>query len=208
MVDSEIEQEIEIDMPISLNEIVEDFIIRTRRLLVVGEINEISSTHICSYLQLFSLSKQPIYMYIHSPGGCLSSGYAIIDQMAACRCPIYTIVRGQAHSMAAIIAAFGTKGKRFATPNSSLMLHSLIVQPLQDSIEKHKQMTIHIEDDYKRKITDLAKRLHIDRKELLDLMKETRWMSAYQATRIGLIDDIWTPKMERSIGKGMPSDKT
>jgi len=56
----------ELAMPIQLDEIVEEFMVRTRRLLVVGEINEIASTHICSYLQLFSLRKEPVYMYINS----------------------------------------------------------------------------------------------------------------------------------------------
>jgi ATP-dependent Clp protease protease subunit len=197
-----VEEEEEAYVPIPLEEIIEDFLVSTRRLLVVGDINEISATHICSYLQLFSLLNQPVYMYIHSSGGCLASGYAIIDQMLACSCPIYTIVRGQAYSMGAIIAAFGTKGCRFATPNASLMLHSLILQPTSDSIERHRQMTKYLETDYQHKITNLAKQLKITRKQLLSLMQETRWMSAKQAIQIGLIDGIWTPQMERLINKG------
>jgi len=192
----------ELAMPIQLDEIVEEFMVRTRRLLVVGEINEIASTHICSYLQLFSLRKEPVYMYINSPGGCLASGYAIIDQMLACRCPIHTIVRGQSHSMAAMIAAFGAKGHRYATPNSSMMLHSVIIQSSPDSIERHGQMTGYLEEDYKRKVAALARRMKVTTKQLLQLMSETKWMSPQQAVKVGMIDGIWTPRMEQAVSKG------
>ena len=198
----EYEVESEAILPIQLDELVEEFLVRTRRLLVVGEINETSATHICSYLQLFSLREEPVYMYLNSPGGCLASGYAIIDQMQACGCPIYTIVRGQAFSMAAIIAAFGTKGCRYATPNSSMMLHSVIVQSGPDSIERHSQMSKYITEDYKHKVAVLAKRMSVTNKQLIQLLDATKWMVPKQAMKIGLIDGIWTPKMEQSLNKG------
>lgn len=199
--ETELEVEPELTAPIQLDEIVEEFLVRTRRLLVVGEINEIVSTHICGYLQLFSLRKEPVYMYINSPGGCLASGYAIVDQMLACRCPIHTIVRGQGHSMAAMIAAFGTKGCRYATPNSSLMLHSFIIQNDPDSIERYNKMIGYLEEDYNRKVAALAKRMKVTTKQLLQLMSNTKWMSPEQAIKIGMIDGIWTPRMEQAINK-------
>jgi ATP-dependent Clp protease protease subunit len=190
-------------VPLQLDEIVDDFLIRTRRLLLVGEIDEIASAHICSYLQMFSTNKKPIYLYINSQGGCLASGYAIIDQMLACRCPIYTIVRGLAHSMSAIIAAFGTKGHRYSTPNSSIMLHSVIVQNSPEPIDHHKEMIVYVEEDYHEKVRNLSKKLKLNAKELIELMNKTRWMSPRQAIKIGLIDGIWTPRMEQSINKGL-----
>lgn len=199
--ETECEQQESPSIPIQLDELVDEFLVKTRRLLVVGEIDEISSTHICSYLQLFSLKPNPVYMYINSPGGCLASGYAIIDQMLACRCPIITVVRGQAHSMGAMIAAFGKKGHRYATPNSSLMLHSIVIQNASGTIEHHKEMTDHLQDDYRRKVADLSKRMNVTTKQLLSLMQDTKWMSPKQAIRIGVIDGIWTPRMEKSIDK-------
>lgn len=195
------EEESPSTVSIQLDEMIEDFLIRTRRILVVGEINEIASTHICSYLQLFSLRPDPAYMYINSPGGCLTSGYAIIDQMLACRCPIYTIIRGQGYSMAAVIAAFGQKGHRYSTPNSSLMLHSIVVQNASDSIERHSKMTEYIEADYRKKVAVLARRMKITAKKLMELMEKTQWMSPKQAMKIGLIDGIWTPSKERALDK-------
>ncbi len=191
----------EVSVPLQLGEIVEEVLLRTRRLLIVGVIDEISAIHVCSYLQLFSFRKDPVYMYIHSPGGCLSSGYAIIDQMSACACPIYTIVRGQAHSMGAIIAAHGAKGHRYATPNSSMMLHSVMIQSPPESIERHSVMMDYLDSDYRQKIKDMAKRMNLTTKQLIDIMSETQWLSPKQAIKIGLIDGIWTPRMEQSLNK-------
>lgn len=197
--DTKCDREDEAIIPLRLDEVIEDFLIRTRRILLVGEIDEIASTHICSYLQIFSLTKEPVYMYINSPGGCLVSGYAIIDQMLACRCPIYTIIRGQAYSMGAIIAAFGKKGHRYSMPNSSIMLHSIVIQNPSDSIERHIKAMTYLDENYHEKIVDLAKRLKLTAKQLMELMDRTEWMSPKQAIKVGLIDGIWTPRMERTI---------
>lgn len=188
-------------LPIQLNEMVEDFLLRTRRLMLVGEIDEFVSANICSHLQMLSSSKAPIYLYINSPGGCMSSGYAIVDQMLACRAPVYTIVRGLAYSMGAIIAAYGQKGHRYSTPNSSLMLHSMIVQSPPDQIEKQTAMVKYVQDDYNRKIANIIKRMKITSKQLKVMMRNTQWMSPKQAMKIGLIDGIWTPRMEQSLNK-------
>lgn len=190
----------EIDNFSDSSPMVEDFLIRTRRLLLTGNITETLSTYICSNLQMLSLSPDPIYMYINSLGGCLSSGYAIIDQMCMCRCPVYTIVRGDACSMAAMIVAFGKKGHRYAMPNSSFMLHSAIIQGGSGSIEQVSTMVSHLGRDYCTKTSDLAKRLKIDAKKIRELMKETVWMTPKEAMKIGLIDGVWTSSMERKIG--------
>lgn len=188
-----------IEQPVQQDEMIEDFLIRTRRICLVGDIDELSSTYICNQLQFLSITNKPIYMYINSPGGSLGDGYCIIDQMMMCKCPVYTIIRGNAYSMGAIIAAFGEKGHRYSTPNSSIMLHSIILQSKSESIEKHLRMTQYVTDDYTNKISDLAKRLKLNIKQLTKLMSETQWMSANKAIKIGLIDKIWTPKLEQSI---------
>lgn len=193
------EESQEVDSTILVNEMVEDFLIETRRLLLIGSIDEISSTHICSYLQILSLSTDPIYMYINSEGGCMASGYAIIDQMRLCRCPIYTIVRGNAYSMGAMIAAYGERGHRYSTSNSSLMLHGAIIQGGSASLDQHIVMVDYMRRDYISKISSLAKRLKITTTELRELMFKTGWMTPKEAIKIGLIDRIWTSKMEQGI---------
>lgn len=178
---------------------IDDFLRYTRRILVVGEIDDIAAANICSSLQMLSIIKKPIYMYINSPGGSLHAGYAIIDQILSCCCPVVTIVRGIAHSMGAIITAFGTKGCRYATPNSSLMLHSVTVHDQLASIENHEKMFNYTKLDYDRKITTLSRRMGIRKKKLNDIMSETTWMQPKQAIKIGIIDGIWTPAKERAV---------
>ncbi|MEE9573244.1 MAG: ATP-dependent Clp protease proteolytic subunit [Candidatus Neomarinimicrobiota bacterium] len=195
------ETEVQPILPLQFDDEIDSFLTRTRRLLLVGEIDEISSTYICSHLQMLACEKKPIYLYINSVGGCLSSGYAIIDQMLACDCPVHTIVRGQAQSMGALIAAFGEKGYRYSTPNSLMMLHSILIQSPSEPIEKHMAMMNYIHRDYREKIINLAKRLKLTSKELLNAMDDTQWMSPKQAIAVGMIDKIWTPRMERAVNR-------
>ncbi len=187
------------NVPLSLDAVVEDFLRRTRRILLVGEIDDIAAAHICSYLQVFSITKDPIYMYINSPGGSLYAGYAIIDQMLACLGPVVTIVRGTAHSMGAMITAHGTKGFRFATPNSSLMLHSVSIHNPAAPLEHHKKMFDYTQLDYDKKVGALSRRMGISKKKLDGIMSETTWMQAKQAVKIGLIDGVWTAEKERAV---------
>ncbi len=187
---------------LQLDDLVEDHLVRTRRLLLIGEIDDMLSAQICSYLQFFTLTNEPVYMYINSPGGCLSSGYAIIDQMKMCSCPIYTIVRGEACSMAALIAIFGDKGCRYATTNSSIMLHSVVIQSLTNPIDLHMRMSEYLKVDYEQKTIEIAKRLKISTKHLRTLMKDTEWMNPQKAIKIGVVDNIWTPSMERLVNTG------
>ncbi len=184
------------------DEATESFLTRTRRILISGEINEPLSTYVCTKIQMMSLSTLPIYIYINSPGGDFSAGYAIVDQMKLAGCPIWTIVRGQASSMGAIITAFGEKGCRFATPNSFMMLHSIVVQGPPDPIRQHMAAMTYLEDDYRRKVLDLAKRLKLTFKQLTEAMEKNQWMLPKQAIKMGLIDGIWTAPMERSLNEG------
>jgi len=142
-----------------------------------------------------------VYMYINSLGGCIAAGYAIIDQMLACRCPIVTIVRGQAQSMGAIIAAYGQKGSRFSTPNSSFMIHSMSIHNPPCTIEQQIEMIDYANMDYQDKINNLSRRMKINKNKLKNLMGQTKWMSPKEAIKIGLIDGIWTPQKERSVSR-------
>ncbi|MBQ2798085.1 MAG: ATP-dependent Clp protease proteolytic subunit [Ruminiclostridium sp.] len=100
----------------------------SRRIIyLIGEINDITATEIIAQLDyLDNESDEDITMIINSPGGIVSSGFAIIDAMNRSRCIIKTQVTGIAASMAAVIAANGTRGYRYVTPLAKMMLH----QPL------------------------------------------------------------------------------
>lgn len=99
-----------------------------RILFLSGEVNEISANDIITKL-LYLESKDrdnDICLYINSPGGSVSDGLAIYDTMKYIKCDVSTICIGMACSMGAFLLSSGTKGKRFALPNSEIMIH----QPL------------------------------------------------------------------------------
>ena len=96
------------------------------RIIFLGEeVTDVSANLIVSQL-LFLESEDPgkdIQMYINSPGGSVSAGMAIYDTMLYIKCDVSTICLGMAASMGAFLLAGGTKGKRFALPNSTIMIH-------------------------------------------------------------------------------------
>lgn len=100
-------------------------LLKDRIVFVDGEINDATADLVVAQI-LFLESENPdkdISIYINSPGGSVTAGLAIYDTMQYVKCPIQTICLGQAASMAAILLAGGSKGKRFALPSSRVMIH-------------------------------------------------------------------------------------
>ncbi len=103
-------------------------LLKDRIVFVEGAINEYNSGLVVAQL-LFLEAQDPekeIYLYINSPGGSITAGMAIYDTMRFIKCDVVTTAIGQAASMAAILLTAGTKGKRYALPHASIMIH----QPL------------------------------------------------------------------------------
>lgn len=103
-------------------------LLKDRIVLLAEEINTDSAMSIISQL-LFLESENPelpITIYINSPGGSVTDGFAIYDVMNKIKCPIYTVCTGMAASMGAFLLSAGSKGHRYALPNSTIMIH----QPL------------------------------------------------------------------------------
>jgi len=100
-------------------------LLKDRIIFLGGEINDLVANVVIAQL-LFLESEDPekeIHIYINSPGGSITAGMAVYDTMQFVGCDISTICIGQAASMAAVLLAAGTKGKRFALPHSRLLLH-------------------------------------------------------------------------------------
>lgn len=103
-------------------------LLKDRVILLFNEINDDLACVICAQL-LFLEAQDPekdITMYINSPGGSVSAGFAIYDTMRSIKCDVSTVCVGSACSMGAFLLAAGAKGKRFALPNSEVMLHQVI----------------------------------------------------------------------------------
>ncbi len=134
-----------------------------------------------------------IYFYINSPGGSISSGMAIYDTMNYIKCDVSTICIGMAASMGAFLLSSGARGKRYALPNSEIMIH----QPLGGMQGQASDIKIHA--DHILKIKDKLNRILSEQtgKPLDVIIKDTErdnFMSADEACAYGLIDKVITKK--------------
>ncbi len=134
-----------------------------------------------------------IQLYINSPGGSVTAGLAIYDTMQYVKCDVATICVGQAASMAAVLLASGAKGKRYALPNSRIMLH----QPLGGAEGPVKDVEI-ITKELLR-IKNLINSILSEKtgQPIEQIEKDTDrdfFMDAYEALRYGLIDKVIEPK--------------
>ncbi len=166
-------------------------LLKERIIFLDGEINDTTSSLIVAQL-IFLEADNPdkdIEMYINSPGGSISSGFAIYDTMNFIKCDVSTMCVGMAASMGAFLLAAGAKGKRRALPNSEIMIH----QPLGGAQGQSVDVEIY------------AKRLIKTREKLNEILSDKtgqpidviardtdrdNFMSAEEALEYGLIDQI------------------
>ena len=147
---------------------------------------------------LFLESEDPdkdIMLYVNSPGGLVTAGLAIYDTMQYVRCDVATICMGQAASMAAWLLAAGTKGKRYALPNSRIMLH----QPLGGFQGQATDIDIHAKEILKtrdRMNEILAKHTGHPIDKVKHDTERDFFMSAADAKEYGVVDDILVKKKE------------
>ena len=138
-------------------------------------------------------SKKDIYMYINSPGGVITSGFGILDTMNYIKPNISTICMGQAASMAAVLLACGTKGKRMILENSRVMIHQPLggVSGQASDIEIHTKEILYLRD----KLNGiLSEKTGQDVKTIQKDTNRDNFMSSQTALEYGLVDEIIHPK--------------
>ena len=166
-------------------------LLKDRIIFITGEINDITADLVVAQL-LFLESEDPtkdIQIYINSPGGSVSAGFAIFDTMNYIKPDVSTICLGMAASMGAFLLAAGKKGKRIALPNSEIMIH----QPLGGAQGQASDILIHAE-----KIIEIRERINkILAQEtgqpLEKIARDTEsahFLSAEEAKEYGLIDKV------------------
>ena len=158
------------------------------------DVNSASANVIIAEM-LFLESEDPdkeIHFYINSPGGSIVDGMAIVDTMNYIKCPVSTICVGMAASMGSVLLACGEKGKRFATPNSEILIH----QPLIGGHGLSGQTTdIKIHTDHLVKTREKMNKLLSEKtgQSIEKIMQDTErdnYMTAEEALKYGLIDGI------------------
>ena len=165
-------------------------LLKERIILLSGEINDNTSNMIVAeLLYLDSLSNDDISIYINSPGGSITSGMAIYDTMNFIKSDVSTICMGMAASMGAFLLSCGKKGKRYALPNSEVMIH----QPLGGAEGQATEIKIAAERILKsrKKINEILAS-NCDQK-IERIEKDTErdhFMDADEALEYGLVDKI------------------
>ena len=170
-------------------------LLKDRIIFVTDQIEDHMANLIIAQL-LFLESEDPerdIYLYINSPGGVVTSGLAIYDTMQYLKAPVNTVCIGQAASMAAVLLAAGTKGKRYALPNARIMIHQgsggfrgntpdviIQVKELETLVDRLSEI--------------LARHTGQSVDKIKSDSDRDRFMSAKEAKTYGLIDEVYVGK--------------
>ena len=167
------------------------------RIVFLGEeVNDTTASLVVAQL-LYLEAQDPdkdIQMYINSPGGSVTAGMAIYDTMQYIKCDVSTICMGMAASMGAFLLASGTKGKRFALPNSEILIHQPLIGgqggglsgPHTD-IKIHAEQMVYIRDKMNHMLSEYTgqplEKIQLD-------TERDNYMTALEAKEYGLIDEV------------------
>ena len=167
------------------------------RIIFLGEeVNDVSASLVVAEL-LFLEAEDPgkdIQLYINSPGGSVTAGMAIYDTMQYIKCDVPTICMGMAASMGAFLLASGTKGKRFALPNSEILIHQPLIggqggglSGQTTDIKIHAEHMVYIRDKMNHMLSDYTgqplEKIQLD-------TERDNYMTALEAKEYGLIDEV------------------
>ena len=167
-------------------------LLEDRIIFLTGEINDVVADLVVAqliYLEGKDSSKD-ISLYINSPGGSVSAGFAIFDTMNYIKCDVSTICMGMAASMGAFLLSSGTKGKRYALPNSKVMIH----QPLGGAQGQASDIAIQAEQilqTKKRQNEILAANTGQDLAKIEFDTDRDYYMTAEEAEKYGIVDKIF-----------------
>lgn len=171
-------------------------LLKDRIIVLSDQVNDATASLIVAQM-LFLEAEDPdkdIQFYINSPGGSVTSGFAIYDTMQYVKCDVSTICVGMAASMGAFLLAAGAKGKRFALPNSTIMIHQPLggAQGQATDIKIHAEWLLRIKNHLNKILSEKTgqplSRIEID-------VERDYFMDAADAQEYGLIDKV----MERRI---------
>ena len=166
-------------------------LLRDRIIFLNGEVNDAIAELVCAQLLFLEAEnpEKPIHLYINSPGGAITSGFAIYDTMRFINAQVHTLCMGTARSMGSFLLMAGEPGHRAALPNASLHVH----QPLGGFQGQASDIFIHAEEMWRTK--DLVIRLYAEHcghsvEEVEQVLDRDRFMTADEAVEWGLVDRV------------------
>ncbi len=166
-------------------------LLKDRIIMLSDEVNDVTASLIVAQM-IFLESESPdkdISFYINSPGGSITSGFAIYDTMKYIKCDVCTICIGMAASMGAFLLAAGTKGKRFALPNSEVMIHQPAggTRGQATEIKIHAERIIRMREQINKILSDATGKPY----EVIERDTERDYfLSAEEAKDYGIIDKV------------------
>ncbi|MBR0142652.1 MAG: ATP-dependent Clp endopeptidase proteolytic subunit ClpP [Clostridia bacterium] len=173
-------------------------LLNDRIVFLSEEVNDVTASLVVAQL-LYLESQDPdkeIQFYINSPGGSVTAGLAIYDTMQYIKCDVSTLCVGMAASMGAFLLAAGAKGKRFALPNSEIMIHQPLggFQGQVTDIRIHAERMQQIKDNLNRILADeTGKPLEIIQRDT----ERDNFMTANEAMEYGLIDKVLRSRTDK-----------
>jgi ATP-dependent Clp protease protease subunit len=166
-------------------------LLEERIIFLAGPVTDMNANVVIAQMLYLASkdSKRDIKLYINSPGGSVTAGLAIYDTMQYLKCPVSTICIGLTASMAAVILAAGTKGKRFSLPNAEILLHQVAggAQGQAVDIEITAKQIVHMKEKLNKIIAS-----HTGQ-PLNKVVKDTDrdfYLTADEAKKYGLIDEV------------------
>jgi ATP-dependent Clp protease protease subunit len=170
-------------------------LLRERIVFLAGPIDDNTANIVIAQLLFLEAEdpKKDIIMYINSPGGLVSGTLAIIDTIKHIKCDVSTVCVGLAASGGAWLLSSGTKGKRFVLPHAEVMIH----QPLGGAEGQTTDILITAEQYRKHReilAEMMAKNCGQSKEKVLKDLERDYWMSAEEAKKYGIVDDILKPK--------------
>lgn len=166
-------------------------LLNDRIIMLCDEVNDTTASLVVAQL-LYLEGQDPdkdISLYINSPGGSISAGMAIYDTMNYIKCDVSTICIGMAASMASFLLSSGAKGKRFALPNSEIMIHQPLggMQGQASDIKIHADHIIAIREKMNRMLSEQTGRSY---EEICRDTDRDNFMTAKEAMEYGLVDKV------------------
>lgn len=179
-------------------------LLEDRIVFLNGEVNSESANLVIAQL-IYLEAKNPnkdISLYINSPGGSIASGLAIYDTIKYLKCDVSTICTGMAASMGALLLCAGTKGKRYALPNSEIMIHQALggVSTVQNT--DFQIYAKRLEKDRVRTAKIIAECAGKDYDQVYKDTDRDFWLSAEEAKEYGLIDKVLYERNEKDNSNG------
>lgn len=177
----------------TLDDKIEKTLLKMRRIFFCEQVDNLTARDAIRKLWYLEAEEpgKPILFVINCPGGSVDSGFAIWDQVKMISSPVYTLVSGLAASMGSVLSLCAAPGKRFATPNSRIMIH----QPAISGIVKGQATDLSIQAKEILKTKSSIVKLYCEatkktKEEIEKAIDRDTWMNSYEALNFGLLDKV------------------